>query len=153
MSNVYHLWVVPFVATVAAGAADAAVFGRGGFPAPFEFLYLTSLSFSKRNGEAWNADKDPSIFVFLVKRVPGQGPEQRESDKTVLYLLIVIVTLITYIIIYFIKLLTYSLKGEPSLPKTETELLRQCFSIGVWGMYPGANVIKLFTAVSYEFSK
>jgi hypothetical protein len=29
-------------------------------------------------------------LVFLVKQVPGRGPEQRESDKTVLYWLIVI---------------------------------------------------------------
>jgi len=36
---------------------------------------------------------------FFVKRVPGQGPEQRESGKTVLYLLIVIIILISYIII------------------------------------------------------
>jgi hypothetical protein len=32
-------------------------------------------------------------------RVPGQGPEQRESGKTVLYLLIIIIMLISYIII------------------------------------------------------
>ncbi len=36
---------------------------------------------------------------FWVKRVPGQGPEQRESVKTVIYLLIVIIILIRYIII------------------------------------------------------
>ena len=39
------------------------------------------------------------MFFFLVKRVPGRGPEHRESDKTVLYLLIVIIILISYIII------------------------------------------------------
>jgi hypothetical protein len=39
---------------------------------------------------------------FLVKRIPGQGPEQRESGKTVFYPLIVIIILISYI---FIKLL------------------------------------------------
>ncbi len=38
-------------------------------------------------------------FIFLVKRVPGRGPEQRESDKTVLYPLIVVIILISYIII------------------------------------------------------
>jgi hypothetical protein len=37
------------------------------------------------------------IYIFLVKRVPGQGPEQRESEKTLLYLQINI--LISYIII------------------------------------------------------
>ncbi len=38
---------------------------------------------------------------FLVKWVPGRGPEQRESIKTVLYLLIIIIIiiLISYIII------------------------------------------------------
>ncbi len=37
---------------------------------------------------------------FLIKQVPGQGPEQRESEKTVLYLQIII-KLISYIIIYY----------------------------------------------------
>ncbi len=39
--------------------------------------------------------------VFLVKQVPGWGPEQRESCKTVLYLLIGIIKLSSYIIIYY----------------------------------------------------
>jgi hypothetical protein len=39
-----------------------------------------------------------NVLVFLVKRVPGRGLEQRESDKTVLYLQIIII-LISYIII------------------------------------------------------
>jgi hypothetical protein len=38
------------------------------------------------------------MFVYLVNRVPGQGPEQRESEKTVLYPQIIII-LISYIII------------------------------------------------------
>jgi hypothetical protein len=38
---------------------------------------------------------------FLVRRVPVGGPEQRESDKTVLYPLIEIIILISYIIIYY----------------------------------------------------
>jgi hypothetical protein len=37
-------------------------------------------------------------FFFLVERVSGRGPEQRESEKTVLYLQIIII-LISYIII------------------------------------------------------
>jgi hypothetical protein len=37
--------------------------------------------------------------IFLVKWVPGWGPEQRESEKTVLYLQIFII-LISYINIY-----------------------------------------------------
>jgi formate-dependent nitrite reductase membrane component NrfD len=37
------------------------------------------------------------MWFFLVKQVPGQGPEQRESEKTVLYLQIIII-LISYII-------------------------------------------------------
>jgi hypothetical protein len=32
-----------------------------------------------------------SKFFFLVKCIPGQGPEQRESEKTVLYLQIIII--------------------------------------------------------------
>jgi hypothetical protein len=39
-------------------------------------------------------------LVFLVKQIPGHGLEQRESGKTVLYPLIIISILISYIIIY-----------------------------------------------------
>ncbi len=39
-------------------------------------------------------------IFFLVKWVPDRGPEQRESEKTVLNLQIIII-LISYIIIYF----------------------------------------------------
>jgi hypothetical protein len=35
----------------------------------------------------------------LVKWVPGWGPEQRESEKTVLYLQIIV--LVSYIVIYY----------------------------------------------------
>ncbi len=61
----------------------------------------------------WKKIKIKTIWVlqifFLVKRVPGLGigPEQRESDKTVLHLLIVIIILISYITIYYYKLLNY----------------------------------------------
>jgi hypothetical protein len=41
---------------------------------------------------------------FLVKRVPCQGPEQRESGNTVLYLLIVIIILISILLYIIIKL-------------------------------------------------
>jgi hypothetical protein len=40
------------------------------------------------------------VIYFLVKRVKGQGQEQRESEKTVLHLQINII-LISYIIIYY----------------------------------------------------
>ncbi len=56
--------------------------------------------------KAWGFTKLGAIVdknFFLVKRVPGWGPEQRESEKTVLYLQIIII-LISYIII---KLLNY----------------------------------------------
>jgi hypothetical protein len=50
-------------------------------------------------------------LVFLVKRVPDGGPEQRESIKTVLYLLIIINILICYIIIkLLIKMRTFTAK-------------------------------------------
>jgi hypothetical protein len=39
------------------------------------------------------------MSMILVKQVPGWGPEQRESGKTVLYLLIIIIILISDIII------------------------------------------------------
>ncbi len=35
--------------------------------------------------------KQLSFQYFLVKRVPGQGPEQRESEKIVLYVQIIII--------------------------------------------------------------
>ncbi len=38
---------------------------------------------------------------FLVNWVPGWGPEQRESGKTVLYVLIIIFTSIGYIIMIY----------------------------------------------------
>ncbi len=41
---------------------------------------------------------ESSSLFFLVKRVPGWGPEQRESEKTVLYPQVIII-LISYIVI------------------------------------------------------
>ncbi len=38
------------------------------------------------------------VYIFLVKRVPGWGPEQRETEKTVLYLQNIII-FISYVII------------------------------------------------------
>ncbi len=55
------------------------------------------------------------LSIFWVKQDPGRGPEQRESDKTVLYLPIVINILISYIII---KLLM----KRRIIPKPEMEL-------------------------------
>jgi hypothetical protein len=51
---------------------------------------------------SWNLGKIITVeqHVFLVKWVPGQGPEQRESEKTVLYLQIIIM-LISYVIIFY----------------------------------------------------
>ncbi len=43
-------------------------------------------------------NKSNLLSFFLVKRVPDQGAEQRESEKTVLYPQIIII-LISYIII------------------------------------------------------
>jgi hypothetical protein len=45
----------------------------------------------------------PITTIFLVKRVLGQGPEQREPNKAVLRLLIIII-LISY---YYTLLLNY----------------------------------------------
>ncbi len=52
------------------------------------------------------------FMFFLVKRVPGRGPEQREPNIAVLCLLIIII-LISYIII---KLLI--MENHPSLNRT-----------------------------------
>jgi hypothetical protein len=43
------------------------------------------------------------IFFFWFKRIPESGPEQRESDMTVLCLLIIII-LICYIIIKLLNI-------------------------------------------------
>jgi hypothetical protein len=48
-------------------------------------------------------------WFFLVKQVPGQGPEQREFGKTVIYPLIII-TLINYIIIYYYQTIELLIK-------------------------------------------
>ena len=41
------------------------------------------------------------VYIFLVMLVPGRGPEQRESGKTVLYLQMIIIIIIGYIIVYY----------------------------------------------------
>ncbi len=60
------------------------------------------------------------MFVFLVKRFLGRGPEWREAKEAVLCPLIIII-LISY---YYILLLNYQIinYGEPSLLKPESEL-------------------------------
>jgi hypothetical protein len=40
------------------------------------------MEFTTKTGTIFNFE-----YVFLVKQVPGRAPEQRESVKTVLYLL------------------------------------------------------------------
>jgi hypothetical protein len=59
-----------------------------------------------------------SAQFYWLMRVPDRGPEQRESNLTVLCPLIIII-LISYIILYYDKIINY---GEPSQPKPETEL-------------------------------
>ncbi len=54
----------------------------------------------------------------MVKRVAGQGPEQREPNKAVLCPLIIKI-LISYIIINYNSIINY---GEPSQLKLEMEL-------------------------------
>jgi hypothetical protein len=54
------------------------------------------------------------LQFILVKQFPGRGPEQRESEKTVLYLQMIVI-LISYTIIYYnyiIKLLI--IENRPS---------------------------------------
>jgi hypothetical protein len=40
------------------------------------------------------------LWFFIIKRVPGRGPEQRQYEKTVLYPQIIKI-LISYIIKYY----------------------------------------------------
>jgi hypothetical protein len=90
----------------------------------FCFYLQNGLIQSSKTGGQWNSDTSPLsipwpnhtgtlgclikkkkktglVSVLLVKQVLGRGPEQRESGKTVLYLLIIIIVLIGYIIIYY----------------------------------------------------
>jgi len=60
---------------------------------PFPSVRVPWLSFTQGHLRQF------ALLVFLVKLVPGRGPEQRESGKTVLYLLIINIILISYIII------------------------------------------------------
>jgi hypothetical protein len=56
---------------------------------------------------------------FLVKRVPGRGLEWRESGKTVLYLLIIILLISFIIIKLLIKLITILAKTGNGTPNFE----------------------------------
>jgi hypothetical protein len=73
------------------------------------------------------------LFIYLVKQVPGWGLEQRESEKTVLFLQIMII-FISYIIIYIIiiiiiiKLLI--IENHPS-PNRKQNSLFVCFQFVV----------------------
>jgi hypothetical protein len=51
---------------------------------------------------------------FLVKWVPDRGPEQRESIKTVLYLLIIIIIIIIILISYIIIQLLIKMRAIPA---------------------------------------
>jgi len=53
------------------------------------------LKTSKRRSELSNF----RFNIFLVKRVPGQGPEQRESEKIVLYVQIILYLLVILLLI------------------------------------------------------
>jgi hypothetical protein len=50
---------------------------------------------------AWKLSRRKRLGFFLVKWVPGWGPEQRESGKTVLYPVMINIILISYIFIYY----------------------------------------------------
>ncbi len=76
-------------------------------------------------------------MFFLVKRVPGRGPEQRESETTVLYLQIIIIS-ISYIII---KLLIN--ENHPSQKRKRNSFK----SVDViW-----TNIINIFILVAYNW--
>ncbi len=66
--------------------------------------------------------KNRSKTFFLVKWVPGWGSEQRESGKTVLYpLIIIIIILISYIIVKsLIKMRTIPAKTGNGAPRSTT---------------------------------
>ncbi len=73
---------------------------------------------------------------FFVTRVTGRGPEQRESEKTVLYLQIIII-LISYIII---KLLIN--ENHPSQKRKQSSFK----SVDVFW----TNVNNIFMLVTYD---
>ncbi len=70
-----------------------------------------------------------SWYSFLVKRVPGWGPEQRESEKTVLYPQIIIL-LMNYINIYYYMLvLNYQFRRTiPAKTRNGTPFILFTFS-------------------------
>ena len=61
------------------------------------------MSIDKKYVDILAVDITPPHRFLGVKRVPGRGPEQRESGKTVLYalIIIIIILLISYIIYYY----------------------------------------------------
>jgi hypothetical protein len=71
------------------------------------YIIIKLLIMENHPSQNWKQNS-PAILFFLVMQVPGRGPEQIESCKTVLYLLIITIILISYVIIYYyynIKLL------------------------------------------------
>ncbi len=52
-------------------------------------------------------------YIFWVKQVQGWSPDQRESNKTILYLPIVIIISINNIVYNIIKLLIKTKIGTP----------------------------------------
>jgi hypothetical protein len=66
-------------------------------------------------------------MVFLFKRVPDRGPEQRESNLTVLYQHIIII-LIGYIIIKLLTMENHSSRNRKwnSRPMVVKEMMLLC---------------------------
>jgi hypothetical protein len=75
------------------------------FIMPLNLVYGENFSFYEHNifqtAKKFITTINPSLvlLLFLVKQIPGRGPEQTESEKTVLSLQIII--LISYIIFYY----------------------------------------------------
>jgi hypothetical protein len=65
---------------------------------PMTFAPTTFFRLHKQNDTRMSGEVGSVFFFCLFKRVPDQGPEQRESNLTVLCLLIIII-LISYNII------------------------------------------------------
>ncbi len=85
-------------------------------PVSIGFLFSPAVIWLPIPGESKENGK--KVFEgFLVKRVPGWGPEWRESCKTVLYPLIIIIILNSYIIIkLLIKARTIPAKTRHGAP-------------------------------------
>ncbi len=85
------------------------------------------------------------FLFFLVKRVPGRGPEQRKFGKTVLYPLIIII-LISYIII---KLLINENHPSRNQKQNSSEMFYQKYFVFSFMLWSNQNFLSFRRKLRY----